>query len=39
MALETLRSETTNETVEDKIFEIMDLVSGFCSRENTIWDD
>ncbi len=38
-ALEVLRDEVVDEAVEDQILEVMDLVSGFCSRENTVWDD
>jgi hypothetical protein len=38
-ALEALRDRTPDEAVEDRILEIMDVVSGFCSRENTVWED
>ena len=38
-ALETLRDRTPDEAIEDRILEIMDVVSGFCSRENTVWED
>jgi RNA polymerase sigma factor (sigma-70 family) len=39
LALESLRDQTTDEVVEDRILEIMDVVSGFCSRENTVWEE
>jgi GNAT superfamily N-acetyltransferase len=38
-ALEALRDQTSDEAVEDRILEILDIVSGFCSRENTVWED
>ncbi len=38
-ALEALRDQALDETVEDRILEIMDVVSGFCPRENTVWED
>ena len=38
-ALEAIRDETSDEAVEDRILEIMDVVSGFCARENTVWED
>jgi hypothetical protein len=38
-ALEALRAQTPDDAVEDRILEIMDIVSGFCSRENTVWED
>ena len=39
LALEALRDQASDEAAEDRILEIMDIVSGFCSRENTVWDD
>jgi hypothetical protein len=39
LALETLRRQIQDEAKEDRILEIMDIVSGFCSRENSVWDD
>ena len=38
-ALETLRDQTPDGAVEDRILEVMDIVGGFCSRENTVWED
>ena len=38
-ALETLRSQAHDENREDRILEVMDIVSGFCSQENTVWAD
>jgi hypothetical protein len=38
-ALEALRDRAGDEEVEDRILEIMDVVSGFCSRENTVWEE
>jgi hypothetical protein len=39
IALESLRERAPDEEVEDRILEVMDVVSGFCSRENTVWED
>ncbi len=39
LALEALRDQVSDETVEDRILEIMDVVGGFCSRENTVWEE
>ncbi|MFO0957242.1 MAG: hypothetical protein U0800_07205 [Isosphaeraceae bacterium] len=39
LALEELRNRDQDDSVEDRILEVMDIVSGFCSRENTVWDD
>jgi hypothetical protein len=39
IALESLRKRAPDEEVEDRILEVMDVVSGFCSRENTVWED
>jgi hypothetical protein len=38
-ALESLRARARDETTEDRILEIMDIVSGFCPREATVWDE
>jgi len=38
-ALEALRSRAPDETTEDRILEIMDIVSGFCSPHMKVWDD
>jgi hypothetical protein len=37
--LEKIRHECTEEFHEDLILEIMDFVSGFCSKEQRIWDE
>ena len=39
LALEELRDQAPDEVVEDRILEIMDIVSGFCSLENTVWEE
>jgi hypothetical protein len=39
LALEALRDQTRDEATEDRILEIMDIASGFCTRENTVWED
>jgi hypothetical protein len=36
-ALESLRAEAQSESEEDRILEILDIVSGFCPPENTVW--
>jgi hypothetical protein len=38
-ALDCLRSQAQDEAQEDRILEVMDIVSGFCSAENSVWDD
>jgi hypothetical protein len=38
-ALERLRSHAQDEAQEDRILEVMDIVSGFCSAENSVWED
>jgi hypothetical protein len=38
-ALESLRDRARDEATEDRILEVMDIVSGFCPRENTVWED
>ena len=37
LLLEDIRSEITDETIEDKVLEVMDIVSGFCSPHMKIW--
>ncbi len=37
--LEELRGETTVEVVENRILEVWDFVTGFCSAEQAIWPD
>jgi len=39
LALESLRDQAKDEAVEDRILEVMDIVSGFCPRESTVWED
>jgi hypothetical protein len=39
LALEALRDQARDEATEDRILEVMDIVSGFCTRENTVWED
>jgi len=38
-ALELFRNQTTDEATEDRILEVMDIVSGFCARGKTVWED
>lgn len=38
-ALESLREHARDEATEDRILEVMDIVSGFCSGRNAVWDD
>jgi hypothetical protein len=37
LALEGMRDRTTDDEVDDRILEVMDVVSGFCSRDNSVW--
>ncbi len=39
LVLEASRQRARDEAEEDRILEVMDLVSGFCPRELTVWDD
>jgi hypothetical protein len=39
LVLEALRDRAPDESVEDRILEVMDIVSGFCSRESTVWEE
>ena len=36
--LEKIRDGDIDESVEDKVLEIMDFVSGYCSQDNRIWE-
>jgi len=38
-ALERFRNQTKDEATEDRILEVMDIVSGFCARDKTVWED
>jgi hypothetical protein len=38
-ALESLRGRVRDEATEDRILEVMDIVTGFCPQEITVWDD
>lgn len=37
--LEKIRNNDIEESTEDRILELMDFVSGFCSRDKRIWDE
>jgi hypothetical protein len=37
--LEELRVNYKESSTEDRILEILDFVTGFCPREQTIWPD
>jgi hypothetical protein len=37
--LESMREHVIDEAAEDRILEVMDFVSGFCSPECTIWTE
>jgi hypothetical protein len=39
LALQALRDQARDEAVEDRVHEVMDIVSGFCSREHTVWEE
>ena len=39
VVLEELRNQARDEATEDRILEVLDIVSGFCSRENSVWED
>jgi hypothetical protein len=39
LALESLRARARDEATEDRILEVLDIVTGFCPRESTVWDD
>jgi hypothetical protein len=38
VALEAMRERVTDEATEDRILEVLDVVSGFCSPELDVWD-
>ncbi len=38
LALESLRDQAKDEAIEDRILEVMDVVSGFCPQESTVWE-
>lgn len=38
-ALEAMRGRTTDEAIEDRILEVLDIATGFCSREQDVWGD
>jgi hypothetical protein len=38
-ALEELREKAHGEASEDRILEVLDIVSGFCPPEMTVWHD
>jgi hypothetical protein len=38
-ALESMRKGIEDEAVEDRIPEVLDVVTGFCAIEQTIWND
>jgi hypothetical protein len=35
--LEEMREEITDESVEDRLLEVMDFASGFCPIDKRIW--
>ena len=37
--LEKIRDDELEEADEDRIWELMDFVSGFCSQDKRIWDE
>jgi hypothetical protein len=37
-ALEALPCQASDEEVEDRVLDVLDLVTGFCSREDSVWD-
>lgn len=39
LALESLRARVQDDATEDRILEVMDIVTGFCPQEITVWDD
>jgi hypothetical protein len=39
LSLESLRNRVPDEATEDRILEVMDIVTGFCPQETTVWDD
>jgi hypothetical protein len=39
LALEALREKARDDETEDRILEVMDIVSGFCSPHLSVWSD
>jgi hypothetical protein len=37
--LESMRENTPDGAIEDRILEVLDFVSGFCPADRTIWAD
>ena len=37
--LEKIRDNDIEESAEDRVLELMDFVSGFCSQDKRIWDE
>lgn len=37
--LEKIRNNDIDESTEDRVLEVMDFVSGFCSQDKRIWDE
>jgi len=37
--LEKIRDNDIKESMEDRVLELMDVVSGFCSQDKRIWDE
>ena len=37
--LERIRDDELEDSDEDRILELMDFVSGFCSQDKRIWDE
>ena len=38
-ALNALRAEAANEAEEDRILEVLDIVTGWCAPQADVWDD
>jgi hypothetical protein len=34
-----LRNQPQDEATEDRILELVDIVSGFCAHDKTVWED
>lgn len=37
--LESLRAESEDDAIDDRILEILDFVTGFCRVEDSVWSD
>lgn len=37
--VEDLYKESMNELEEDRILEVLDLITGFCSPDKKVWDN